>query len=400
MSSIKVKFRPSAEADREGNVYYIISHERTVRQVDSVCKLHPAEWDDEESMPIVSRDPKQKSRLARIRERIKVDLRLFRRAEAELVAEGDPFTAADLAEVLVRRMREQSFFNFMESVTDRLRELGKHRTAETYATALRSFRIFRREEDVALEMVNSALMENYESHLREQGLVPNSISFYMRILRAVYNRAVDKGITEDRKPFRHVYTGVDRTSKRAINLRTLRKIKQADLESHPGVDYARDMFMLSFFLRGMSFVDMAYLKKTNLSNGRVTYRRRKTGQQLVIKWTQEMQKILNKYPENTTDYLLPIITESETDDLAQYRHRQNQINRYLKVLAKRVGLKMSLTLYCSRHSWASIAKAKGIPVGVISDGLGHDSELTTQIYLSTLDTHAVDRANAMIMRLL
>lgn len=168
----------------------------------------------------------------------------------------------------------------------------------------------------------------------------------------------------------------------------------------PKAAYARDMFMLSFYLRGMSFVDMAYLKKTDITNDNVTYRRRKTGQQLRIRWTVEMQAILNRYPDNKTEYLLPIITSPNATPLNQYRAKQFLINKELKKVAKAIGLDTSLTLYCSRHSWASAAKAMGIPLGVISDGLGHDSEHTTQIYLSTLDTSAVDKANDLIMKLI
>lgn len=295
------------------------------------------------------------------------------------------------------QLREQPFLSFMEAVIIRLRQLGRRRTSETYSSALNSFRRFLNNEEIAFDNIDSILMESYQAYLRGNGLIPNSISFYMRILRAVYNRGLERGITDDRKPFRHVYTGVDKTIKRAIDIKTLRKIKDADLNACPKAAFARDIFILSFYLRGMSFVDMAFLRKSDLSYGILTYRRRKTGQQLSIRWTPEMQAILDRYPQNKTEYLLPIITNPDASSYNQYRSKQYKINTALKTVAGKVGLKMPLTLYCSRHSWASIAKAKGIPVGVISDGLGHDSELTTQIYLATLDTSAVDRANALII---
>lgn len=133
------------------------------------------------------------------------------------------------------------------------------------------------------------------------------------ILRAVYNRAVEDDIIEKRNPFRHVYTGGDKTIKRALPLAVIKKIKALDVSLTPALDYARDMFLMSFYLRGMSFIDMASLKKTDLKNGYVTYRRRKTGQQLIIEWTKEMQMILDKYPENKSDYLLPVIPDSTSD---------------------------------------------------------------------------------------
>jgi len=371
-----------------------------MRQWCSDYKVFSEEWDSMKSSIKISAETERRSYLMSIRERIRWDVERFKRIIVEFSAKKESFTADEIVEEFTVRHDGQSFFNFMESVIIRLRELGKRRTSETYTSALNSFRRFRNNDDVMLDTFDSDLMESYQAYLHGNGLIPNSISFHMRILRAVYNRAIEKGIAVDNKPFRHVYTGVDKTPKRAVDVKTLKKIKDADLGMVPNAAYARDIFLLSFFLRGMSFVDMAYLKKSDLSNGKITYRRRKTGQQLVVKWTPEMQEVLEKYPKNETEYLLPIITSTESTPYNQYRSKQYQINKALKIVAKRIGLEMPLTLYCSRHSWASIAKSNGVPVGVISDGLGHDSELTTQIYLATLDTSAVDSANAQIMKLL
>ena len=183
-------------------------------------------------------------------------------------------------------------------------------------------------------------------------------------------------------------------------LPVIKKIKALDLSLNASLDFARDMFLMSFFLRGMSFIDMAFLKKTDLKNGYVTYRRRKTGQQLIIEWTKEMQMILDKYPENESEYLLPIIRNPGTNERCTYRNVGYNINHNLKTIAGMVGVTIPLTLYVARHSWASAAKAKGIPLSVISEGMGHDSEATTQIYLASLDTSIVDKANSLILKCL
>lgn len=400
MASIKVKFRPSTSEGHEGKIYFQIIHERIVRQWYSDYKIFSDEWDSKKSELVISLKTDRRSYLMSVRERLKWDKERFKRIITEFSTKKESFTSDEVIGEFASRQQQQSFFRFMESVIIRLRELGKQRTSETYTSALNSFRRFKNDEDVVLDGFDSDLMESYEAYLSGKGLIPNSISFHMRILRAVYNRAIEKGITEDKRPFRHVYTGVDKTTKRAVDIKTLKKIKDVDLTMSPKADYARDMFLLSFYFRGMSFVDMAYLRKSDVSNGQITYRRRKTGQRLSVKWTAEMQEVLDKYPRNETDYLLPIITSATATPHNQYRTKQYLINKWLKTVAEHIGLKMPLTLYCSRHSWASIAKSKGIPIGVISDGLGHDSELTTQIYLSTLDTSAVDKANALILKLL
>ena len=144
-------------------------------------------------------------------------------------------------------------------------------------------------------------------------------------------------------------------------------------------------------------MDMAGLKKTDLKEGILTYRRRKTGQRLFIKWEKCMQEIVYAYPsEHSGTYLLPILNAS-SDDRNRYRTTLLRINRHLKKIARMAGIPTSLTLYCARHSWASAAKNKNIPVAVISEGMGHDSELTTQIYLASLDNALVDNANSLIL---
>lgn len=249
-----------------------------------------------------------------------------------------------------------------------------------------------------LDCITSELMESYEAWQKSRGITPNTISFYSRILRAVYNRAVEDDIIENRNPFRHVYTGIDKTIKRALPINIIKEIKALDLSSHPGTEYARDMFLMSFYLRGMSFVDMAFLRKSDLANGHVTYRRRKTSQQLCIEWTEEMQKILDKYPENPNHYLLPILVREYSDEKKAYRNIGHNINKHLRKVAAMVNLTTPITLYCARHSWASAANAKGIPLNIISEGMGHDSVTTTQIYIASLDTSLVDKANSLILR--
>ena len=398
MASIKVKFRPSTVADHEGTIYYQIIHERKVRQLLTEYKVFPIEWDESRFMVTTTQKSERKSFILSIRERIRWDVERLTRIDRKLDANGLAYTADDVIDEFNRYSHEYSLFNFMESIIAKLKQNGKVRTSETYKSTLNSFKKFREDEDIMLDCLTSEIMEAYEAWQHKRGVAPNTISFYTRILRAVYNRAVEDDIIENRNPFRKVYTGVDKTVKRALPLPVIKKIKALDLSLNASLDFARDMFLISFYLRGMSFIDMAFLKKTDLKNGYVTYRRRKTGQQLIIEWTKEMQMILDKYPENESDYLLPIIRNPGTNERCTYRNVGYNINHNLKTIAGMVGVTIPLTLYVARHSWASAAKAKGIPLSVISEGMGHDSETTTQIYLASLDTSVVDKANSLILK--
>lgn len=397
MTSIKIKFRPSTVDGKEGGIYFQIIHNRVVRQLNTEYKLFAEEW-NAESESIVIKGCRSNFLLG-IQERLSWDATRLEKVVRSLEIERRRFTADDIISMFHKLTKESSLFTFMHGVIAQLKQLGKIRTSETYTATLKSFMAFRESQDVPLDGISSDMMLLYEAHLKTRDVSMNTISFYMRNLRAVYNRAAEKGLTPQNNPFRHVYTGVDKTIKRAIPIKEIKALKELDLSLKPSLDFARDMFMFSFYTRGMSFIDMAYLKKSDLQNGILTYRRRKTGQQLSIKWEKCMEDIVSKYPKNQTDYLLPIIKET-VNERRQYDNALHLVNYHLKDLSSMLKLQRPLTMYVARHSWASAAKARNIPLSVISEGMGHDSETTTQIYLASLETSVVDKANKMILGLL
>ncbi len=398
MASIKVTFKKSSASAGDGRIIYQITHKRHTRQIITGHQIRHSEWNHRRQTVVTTPGSPREALIRSISEQIRRDVERLTRIITNLANTGYSFTADDIVDEYRRYASVYSLLNFMQSIILKLRQNGRIRTSETYTATLNSFRKFRNGADIMLDCIDSETMEAYEAWLRQRGLLPNSISFYIRIIRAAYNRAVESGIIENRNPFRHVYTGVDKTVKRALPLSVIRKIKTLELDQTPALSFARDMFILSFMLRGMSFIDMAYLRKADLANGYVTYRRRKTGQQLVVEWTREMQAIIDKYPANSSDYLLPIITRKGTNERSTYRNTSYRINRSLKIIGVKIGLTVPLTLYVARHSWASAARTKGIPLSIISEGMGHDSETTTRIYLASLDTSAVDRANSLILK--
>ena len=402
MASVKVKFRPSTVSGREGTLYYQIIHNRVVRQINTEYKLFVSEWDcHSETVVLHHLSPEQERNnyLLSISSRIRWDKDRLNKIIHTLSQSGR-FVTDDIVVRFRGGRQEQSFNDYICQQIARLKRLGKIRSSETYMAALRSFSGFMNDKAVLFDQLNADLIAEYEAYLKGRGNSPNTVSFYMRILKAVYNRAVEDGLTEQQYPFKSVYTGVEKTMKRALSLNDIRRIKGVDLSLKPSLDYACDMFLFCFYTRGMSFIDMAYLRKKDLQNGTLSYRRRKTGQQLFIKWEKCMQDILDKYPINETEYLLPIITKQDEDYRKQYANKLHHVNYLLKKIGKLLDLPIPLTMYVGRHSWASIAKSRNVPVSVISEGMGHDSENTTQIYLASLDTTVVDKANKKILDLL
>lgn len=401
MASVRVKFRPSSVSGKEGNIYYQVIHNRVVCPIRTDYRIFESEWDDGASTlsyptPVHA---ERRNYLQSVENHIEWDIKRLKIIIALFDRRHKCYTTDDIVTKFSRQANEQSLFTFMQEAIGQLKRLNRIRTSETYAATLSSFMKFREGQDILLYEVDSDTMMLYEAWLKGKGICPNTISFYMRILRAVYNRAVEKELVEQKHPFKHVYTGIDKTVKRAVPLKAIKRIKELDLTLKPHLDYARDLFLFSFYTRGMSFIDLAYLKKSDLQNGFLTYRRRKTNQQLTVKWEKCMAEIVAKYNDcSTTQYLLPIITNPLVDERKQYRNAIYRVNTALKEIARMISLPMPLTMYCARHGWASIAKSKNIPLSVISKGMGHDSEETTRIYLASLDSYVIDQANSLILK--
>ncbi len=392
MTTIKVKLRPSSIEGRPCSVVYLVTRNRTTRQITTGHRLFPHEWDGEAGKVKSSSEERLKATDRHIRQDIKRLERIIQKFDEE----GRDYTVEDVVSEYQRLSGSASFFSFMESIIMRHRQLNRKGTAKTYQSTLESFRQFCLDEEVVLEDVDCHLMEDYEAWLRAKGLTPNTISFYMKILRAVYNRAVETGLTQDRKPFRMVSTKTEKTRKRAVSFKEIKRIHDLELSSWPRLEFARDMFLFLFYCRGMSFVDAAHLRKSDIKCGVLTYRRCKTKQVLHIKVVPEMLDIINRYTKHDSVYLLPLLYPYG-DDSRQYEAALRSINRSLKEIGKMANLEIPLTTYVSRHSWATIAKRKNIPLSVISEALGHESETTTLVYLSSIDSATIDKANSLII---
>lgn len=399
MTSIRLKFRPSTIPGKEGSLVFQLIHGRSVRRMTSEYKIFAEEWDSRtERILLPGPSSPRHAYLASVKSALQWEMDRLRRMVLE---SGKAAGTVDLDGVAAAFTpcpgTPDSVFGFIRSQVRQKERIGRTRSSGTYQSTLNSLMHFRKGVDLTFDMMDGGLMELYEAWMLKGGLTRNTTSFYMRILRTNYRMAVEQGLTVDRHPFRHVYCGMDKTVKRSIPLGDIRRINGLDLSGKPALDFARDMFMFSFCTRGMSFVDMAYLKKTDLRDGYLTYRRKKTGQLLTVEWTEQMQGILDKYRPNGTRYLLPVITREDGRERRQYQNQMRKINRRLKDIARLAGLSLPLSLYYTRHSWATIARGKDVPLAVISEGLGHDSETTTQIYLDSIRSSEVDRANRKIL---
>lgn len=402
MASIKMKFRASSIHKGEGVIFFQIIHKRVVRQLATPYHIKVSEWNSIIQSVLLENAELNTERnryLADISAKLDSEYRLLCRIISSFDKKAEMYSADCIINEYRLIAKENTLSTFIKSIIVQLQQNHQHCTARNYQSTLNSFMRFRGGEDLPLDMMDATIIQSYEAWLKNQSICRNTSSFYMRILRAVYNRAVEKNLVTQQHPFRHVYTGIDNTRKRAVDLGMIKSLKQMDLTGKQSQSFARDMFLMSFCLRGISFVDLAKLRKTDIRGGYLYYTRSKTRQSLCVKWEPIMQEITDKYKPQvgSSEYLFPILSDDSTFNNNAYRNAQMRIGYNLKAIAKTLGLKENLTLYVARHSWATIARDSNVPVSVISEALGHDSELTTQIYLQSIQTSEVDKANASIL---
>ena len=398
MAKVKVKFRNSTVEGKAGVLYYQLCHKCQSRQITTGSRLFPEQWDalrERAVVPFAGLD----GEIAVVQRQIDGDLCLFRAIIGDFEARRVEYGLPDVVGRF-RSFGRVTVFAFIEKQIACLRAGGRLGTARNYRRTLNSFAGFLNGADIPFSLLDEQLVSRYDDWLRRRRIVRNTVSFYMRVLRAVFNKAVREGIVSQSSPFRNVYTGVDRTRKRAVGEETVIRLRRLNLEHSPSLALARDIFIFSYCARGMAFVDIAFLRKQDIAGGAICYVRRKTGQRLTIRIEPCMGDIIERYAPvtRTSDYVFPLLNaEDPVRGFSQYQTALGYYNRRLKRLAELLGLEMPLSSYTSRHTWATTARNHNVPLSIISAGMGHASEKTTQIYLASLESSVVDQANRSII---
>lgn len=396
MATVKVKIRPTAIPGMAGTVYYQIVHRRQVRQIATDIHLSVGEWDEGRERLVA--EPGGES----VRQyKVWGEVVLLKQIVRELEQLGEAYTADDVVARFSAKAEAARVLRFMREQIGRLEKADRFGTAKNYEKVLNSFSGFLEGEDLPFFALTERLVGDYNAYLLRRGMVRNSVSFYMRVLRAVYNKAVRRRLVEQAYPFREVYTGIDTTRKRAVSESVIMQLCGLSLPERSALALARDIFIFSYCARGMAFVDIAYLRKENIQNGAICYSRHKTGQALTVKIEPGMRRIMERYASDSGVYVFPLLDGSDAlGAYRQYRSALNAYNRSLKKLSRMLPGKSDLTSYVARHSWATAARNHHVPLSVISAGMGHASERTTQIYLATIDNSVIDAANQEIIKCL
>jgi integrase/recombinase XerD len=302
---------------------------------------------------------------------------------------------------IIGSSNKATFFTYTEGIINELMSTHKIGNARNYKNVLREFKKYKKERDFFIEEINYHFLKDFENHYLAKKLSINGLSIYLRTLRAIYNRAIKDNLVDKASyPFDHFTIKNTPTRKRAINFDSIKKIIDLNLDSNDPLFLTRNLFLCSFYMMGAPYIDLSFLKLENISDGRIKYIRRKTGKFYDIKISDQLQEILTYYSKEKQkdDFVFPIIKAFDLEE--QYDQILWSLQRYnkrLKKLAKLAGIDEVLTSYVSRHSFASLANNKKVPITAISEMLGHTSIKTTQVYLSGLNKDVIDDYNQAII---
>lgn len=292
---------------------------------------------------------------------------------------------------------------YMLQVIDELKKNKKYSAVHTYSCTLHSLLKFtggNRNTLYASELFTQGRLKEYEKWMVQKELSWNSISTYLRTLRAVYNRLYKQGSRKyDPELFDHVYTKVESRTKRALTEQQISKWMYANADKLPKESKnIQAYFLLMFLFRGMPFIDLAHLRKKDLHGNQLIYCRHKTGKQMTVRIPKEALPLIKEYKDKNpySIYLFPILDPRQTDDWLLYKGYQKALRKFnetLKVVAGRLIPGAKISSYTARHTWATLAFHMGMPVGIICEALGHSSIRVTETYLKPFENDKIDRAN-------
>lgn len=398
MTSVKARLNRS-RLGNDGMYPLVIQviRDRKKREIHTPYRLKIAEFNPvTETALAVTRARKRVSEIHEINKflvRVKEE---FRRIDESLSLRGE-YSSADIVRTFKIRNDSGQFFVYASIRIAGLEHSGKYGTAANYRSAVNAFRRFIGNDELSFESITKKTVETFIEFQQQWGNSSNTVSFYVKQLRSLYNKADDDGLIHAScNPFHKVRLKNGKTAKRAISGSEIARIAELGLQGrHKHLELVRDLFLFSLYTRGMSFVDMCYLQQGNVRGDMLTYHRRKTGQLLQVRIEPALRALLRKYADGNSRYLLPMLRDD--DSYQGYRYIQRRLNKRIRQVGDLLGFDFPLTFYVARHSWATLAHEKGVPVSVISEGMGHTSEKTTRIYLAGLSHQVIDKANRAVM---
>ena len=296
-------------------------------------------------------------------------------------------------------------FAFFDEIIQEMTFAGRIGNAKSYKDAKTSLQIFHKMKKLNFREVNPAFLSKYDAFLRSRGGTDGGVGVKMRAIRALFNKAIERGvIKESLYPFKTYKISNLRGKgfKRALDFEEIMRIINLDLSDHQHLINCKNYFVFSFYTRGMNFADMMCLEWKDVEANVIYYTRAKTKGNFSIAIMPPVQKILDYYRVHGygNKYVFPLLFREDytPTQLADRKHKMLGIyNIELKEVAKLCNITKNVSSYVARHSFANCLKQKGVATDVISESLGHQNLAVTQAYLKELDTEIVDKALEVLL---
>jgi integrase/recombinase XerD len=390
-----------AKSDGTYPVLLRIIHYEKPAAITTGVYLKKQDWDEKaRSIKATYKGTDSVTRLNNYRQKKKTEaIDLITKLDEKKTLDG--LSVGQIKDMILRKSELDSFFKFGYELVKTMKEANQIGNARTYEFSLNVLKGYVNHKDLSFRDINYNFLVQFENEHLKKGNSINGLSVYLRTIRSIFNRAIKSGfIGQDLYPFKTYVIKSTKTRKRAITGAAIKKVEDLELTPKDKFFHARNYFLLSYYFMGMSFVDLAHLKLSDMIDGRIQYERQKTYQPLNMEIPASAQKILDFYigSKERGDYIFPIITATNPEkQYNQVLDARKRFNKKLKEIAKLCGIQENLTSYVSRHSFATRANNLGIPVGVISGMLGHTDAKTTQIYLDSLPTDMMDEFHKKIL---
>ena len=399
-TTVLIVFRHHERPDKTKSLNLRIIHNRKIAYIPLNTFVTEDEWLKQEQQ--IDKKCKRYENLNRVN-----DYLTRKKLEAKSLisdlyetGEADYISVKEIRDRFLNKTDISTLERFTKKLIAEFKKANRLGNATVYEMTLSFVKKHNNDQDISFKNINYSFLKKLEAEHLAGGNSLNSLSVYLRTLRAIYNRAINQNVAKrDWYPFKQYSIRSTKTQKRAISKEDVKKIEE--YKSKPGSQYfhARNYFMFSFYMIGMNFSDMAYLTPSNVVNGRLEYKRKKTGKFYSLALFDKAHDILNYYlkGKKKDEYIFPIIERTDPEHIRMdIQNKLRTFNKYIGQIASELKIQGNITSYVARHSWASIGKFLNVPIQVISEGLGHDNIQTTQIYLDSFETNVIDDATKLI----
>lgn len=385
-----VRFRSKTLANGENPVMIRVTFDRQRRYYSLGMSARPDNWHDRLGRYDAKRLTDQQSRANRVLDSHELRLNDMRDYYKHVV-----FTFAKFEKKYFNAATGKVFQYFDGLITE-LEQGNRLGSAATYRDTLSRLKAFRK-KDITFTDIDAKFLQGFDKFLAATCSTATR-GIYLRTLRAAFNQAIKDGVVKrEIYPFGEFTIKHEPARKKALTKAQIDALKAYKAAPGSRLKDSINLFLFSYYARGMNLADIANLKWSDLHNGRLYYTRQKTGDKLDLPVDEKLAAIIAQYP-GSDGYLFPILATDLPPKTIRHRlkNKLKKVNEDIRSIASELELPPDVTFYWARHTYATVLKRGGISISVIQETLGHSSEQVTKNYLDSFETSELDKIGELL----